>query len=317
MNSEKSVLNDAQDLLLRLGIDRLSPSHVQSWVESPSSWAMRYVHGLRTSANANMHIGSLVEECALRATFGVWKDMDPSDVAMFAMEERDPDIEMTEKEQDKLMHMVTSLVPVMRERFVGEELLVPQRTAFMQWRVERRMKTDLGSMHLPMIGYLDGLTRTGTVIEVKTSAVMPPAGKPRPDHLQQVAFYWECVRNALAMERPKFREQLLLSALSEWKPNVVMFYALARKKNPVLVIEPTVTELEDAFRMLEWKVSKLMKWLRLFWGVDDVDELRSLVTDSIPVRSDDFRMNNYSDEQVARVFGLPDQKGLEDEFEIV
>jgi hypothetical protein len=167
----------------RYGIERLSPSSLNCWISSPGIWALRYLGGLKEEGNASMWRGSAVEAGLHRILLGMGLEHAVGDMYEEYDQRCQGEVSDLIEKEAKLLEPMLKVAHDWYTQIPGEVSL-----AATQLKVETR----LDGVSIPIIGYLDFTFMEGPDIDCKTTKACP--SKPRPDHVRQLALYWQARR---------------------------------------------------------------------------------------------------------------------------
>lgn len=159
--------------LRRHGIERLSPSSLNLWVDSPGLWSLRYLAGLKEDTGAAQARGLAVEAALLLLLHGR---------------------NVEQAKETALNNFLQNLGGEINEDIEAEqELIEPMIDQLQKWKppgkiIGSQMKVEhwLDGVSVPLIGYVDFIFE-GPLLDLKTTKRIP--SEPKPDHTRQVALY--------------------------------------------------------------------------------------------------------------------------------
>lgn len=162
------------------GIDHLSASSVNLWVNAPDMWVAKYLHGFKGSFGAAPLRGQCVEDGVVLALQGKSvADALAAAHARFDKQFPKPD-EDAAKERDLIAPMMETALAELRG--YGE----PEFQDGQQEKIS--INADFGDWSIPVIGFLDLVFPSlGLVIDLKTTTRIPSVMSP--DHQMQRAIY--------------------------------------------------------------------------------------------------------------------------------
>lgn len=162
------------------GIDHLSASSVNLWVNAPDMWVAKYLHGFKGRFGPAPVRGQCVEDGVVLALQG--KSVADATAAAFARFDKTftkPDDD-TAKERDLLAPMIEAALGELRD--FGE----PEFQDGQQEKIS--INADFGDWSIPVIGFLDLVYPSlGLVIDLKTTTRIP--SQMSPEHQMQRAIY--------------------------------------------------------------------------------------------------------------------------------
>ena len=300
-------------ILSLLGIDHISPSHIQAWNQSPAAWACRYLFGIKTTTTVNMQIGKLVEDLILKSQMhGIHFD----DVTT---PHRDG---LSDKELEKATYMafhgcakLSTYLAENNDSIIGTQM-----------KIEASNYSHGDPLPAPLIGFADAVTKKGAIIEIKTAGRAPAGDEPTRPHLQQLSTY---VMNSFYDVGLQGGYVKLFTP----RPRGLILYCLTRKEKPTIMRELHIFEpdkdsaelgsmMHDAFQCymdFEADIGRYHNFLDLFEnaarkisGDSNVHYLehtpqqqRRIVKDIcavLPVDFGHFRMSDYSPNDVFQMF---------------
>jgi pyrimidine deaminase RibD-like protein len=160
----------------KFGIERLSPSSLNTWRAAPGLWALRYLGKFYDNAGPGAWRGTAVEK-GLHSWF-IKKDGEEALMrAMDAFEAEAQGLadDQTEAERNNIAPMLDMAIKAI------EHLPAPYFGA--QARVEHVFQ----DVDVPVVGYIDFILEDGSIFDLKTTKACP--SEPKADHARQVALY--------------------------------------------------------------------------------------------------------------------------------
>lgn len=158
------------------GIKHLSPSSINLWRSEPLLWCGRYLRRWRDDAGPNAWLGSAVE-----AGLNAWLYKRDLAMALPAAE-----MEWANKVQGEVSDEIDvshARLPAMVERAIEAFTEHPTPTSY-----QAKVECWLDGLPVPVHGYTDW-EWPEDIVDLKTTKACPSA--PRPDHVMQVATYWQ------------------------------------------------------------------------------------------------------------------------------
>ena len=185
------------------GIDHLSASSVNLWVNAPDMWVAKYLHGFKGRFGPAPVRGQCVEDGVVLALQG--KSVADATAAAFARFDKTftkPDDD-TAKERDLLAPMIEAALGELRD--FGE----PEFQDGQQEKIS--INADFGDWSIPVIGFLDLVYPSlGLVIDLKTTTRIPSQMSPEHQMRRQIplrlgqkdraARGWRCGANPRQLE---------------------------------------------------------------------------------------------------------------------
>lgn len=158
----------------RHGIERLSASSLNLWLDSPGVWSLKYLGGLKEETSAAMARGKAVEDGMLQMLHGK-----PIEKAI----------------EVAINTFWTNMAGEASEENLAEEALIkPMLTRIYEWNpspkiLGSQVKIEhwLDKVSIPIIGYVDFNFEEHPLLDLKTTKRIP--SEPRPDHVRQVSLY--------------------------------------------------------------------------------------------------------------------------------
>lgn len=177
------------------GVTHLSPSQINTYLESPGYWVATKLLGNKTIGSAAMNRGIVVED-AVAAVLMSGKEV--ADAKRMALESFDmrcaylPDLEKTAKERESIEAMVDQGL----EALDGFPELIPPPEDSKQHKIELTCRLDDGSA-ITIIGYLDFAFggNMKKVVDLKTTLRMPSNGVMSMSHKIQRCVYKTAVED--------------------------------------------------------------------------------------------------------------------------
>ena len=166
---------DVLNPFLQHGIQHLSNSHLNSFIDDRGMWALNYLAGKRTPANVNMIRGTTAE---LGVEFGLkHPDKPVEDAIAYALEAFDKQTALIanqlgkQKAREEMPGFVGNALQALKP--LGEpEFLDPESGR------QHRIELNLDGIAVPVIGYLDFFyPNQGLIVDLKTTARMPTTDK--------------------------------------------------------------------------------------------------------------------------------------------
>lgn len=155
----------------RHGIERLSPSSLNLWLDSPGLWSLRYLCNMRDETGASMARGKAVEDGMLRVLYGKTGAVEAAQATF----DNNMQGELSEE-----IDAERALIPGMIEQC--QRWKPPGQILGSQLKVEYWFE----GVSIPVIGYLD-FAFEPIDVDLKTTKACP--SKPKADHVRQVALY--------------------------------------------------------------------------------------------------------------------------------
>lgn len=175
----------------RHGIERLSPSSLNVWRETPGLWVLRYLFKVRDESSAAMWRGNAVEkgmEMILRG-----KPLDEATAAAMTEFEQQAQGEVSDEidaERKRIPGMVGKVCDWHADMLQAKA--APELAA-----TQLKVETYLDGVSIPVIGYVDFTFMEGADVDCKSTKACPSA--PRPDHVRQIALYWRARNRPAAL----------------------------------------------------------------------------------------------------------------------
>ena len=156
----------------RHGIERLSPSSLNLWVDQPGLWALRYLANVRDESGPAATRGIAVE-AGLHQCLRGQKGALEAALATFDQNIQGEISDAIDAERSLIAGMVEQC----------EKWTPPGELVATQLKVEHWFE----GVSVPLIGYLDFVFDNGAIVDLKTTKACP--SKPKADHSRQVALY--------------------------------------------------------------------------------------------------------------------------------
>lgn len=156
----------------RFGIEHLSPSSLNCWLEAPGVWAIRYLARVKDESGAAAIRGTAVEAGLLHFLHG---QKNPVEAA-----HRTFDLNIQGELSDDIEEQRGLIEAMVTQSMLWKP---PGAITASQLRIEHWFD----GISVPIIGYLDFVFDTGQIVDLKTTTRCPSS--PKPDHARQVALY--------------------------------------------------------------------------------------------------------------------------------
>jgi len=157
----------------RHGIERLSASSINAWLDSPGMWALRYLANLKEDTSAAMARGLAVEAALLQVLHGKVAE-DAASAALDTFRQNLAGEVTEESENEELL-----IVPMIEQLYRWEHpKVIASQVKIEHW---------LEGVSIPLIGYVDFTFEDAPLLDLKTTTRIP--SKPYPHHVRQVALY--------------------------------------------------------------------------------------------------------------------------------
>lgn len=161
------------------GIQHLSPSSLNLWVENPGLWSLRYLASVKEETGPAMARGKAVEDGLLHLLHG--KSYEEALAAANTSFDNNVAGELSDE-----IDAEKSLIPGMLKQCLN--IPKPSPIIASQIKVEHYFE----GVSVPVIGYIDFIFECGSLWELKTTKACP--SKPRGAHARQLSLYRTCRR---------------------------------------------------------------------------------------------------------------------------
>lgn len=252
----------------RHGIDHLSPSSINSWINAPSLWVLEKLVGFRGNMGASAHRGTAVE---VGVSLGLFDHkLSAQDCLGPALKEYD---KLTALSGDPKREAERAVIPAMIARGLALREhgvpMVPNEEARYGSGQQHKVSINLPGVSVPVIGYLDWMY-TEEIIDLKTTLRVP--SEMSETHLRQATVY----KTAYLEKRVRF------------------FYCSDKRDEKYTL---TREQFDQATRELVGASMRLERFLGLS---DDPQELAAIV----PHSSESFYFNDpLTKAKAVEVFG--------------
>lgn len=157
------------------GIQHLSPSSLNLWVENPGLWSLRYLAAVKEETGPAMARGKAVEDGMLHLLHGKTYEEALAAAHISFWNNTDGGIADEQHEAEN------ALIPGMLKQCM--HLPKPSPIIGSQMHVEHWFE----GVSIPVIGYIDFIFECGSLWELKTTKACP--SKPRGSHARQLSLY--------------------------------------------------------------------------------------------------------------------------------
>lgn len=159
----------------RFGIERLSPSSLNTWRNAPGLWALRYLGKFFDNAGSAAWRGNAVEK-GLHSWLLRKSPEEALAAAMTAFEGEAQGLADNETENERSL-----IAPMLNEAIKAVADLSPYFGA------QTRVEYNFQDVEVPVVGFIDFVLEDGSIFDLKTTKACP--SEPKPDHARQVALY--------------------------------------------------------------------------------------------------------------------------------
>lgn len=236
----------------RFGIERLSPSSLNTWRAAPGLWALRYLGRFFDSSGPAAWRGNAVEK-GLQSWF-IRKDADQAladAMQVFEQEAQGLADDETEAERQNIAPMLDIAIKA------TDHLPAPYFGA------QAKVEYVFQGVDVPVIGYVDFILEDGSIIDLKTTKACP--SEPKADHARQVALYMagrNCAGSLLYVTAKKhahypISEELCASSLESMRRDALSLQAFLNNQTDVKAAIRSLPMNDDDFRWSEAATAKL------------------------------------------------------------
>ena len=303
-----------QDTFELYGIDHLSPSSLNAWIGCPGAWAMNYIaRAPRGPANDRMRIGIVVENAIMNSVYHNYGRPAPDFAEGFAREYALSKYGMTEDLQEKCGRLAYTGSKVLHETMTHDVnewglFLQPYEFSEIEGGEQQFMITRHPDVDMPFHGYLDGLTDTGVILEIKTTSRTPNKGMATPDHSRQALAYEQSLSMTQAISKGAViadKPMAVTALYSSIAPKAQILYIVDKRAPDAFVTSPNHNFHKD-FALAANSLHNLLKATSKGVGITS---LRNKLMTMIPMDWDHFRMSDYTREMYAEFMETGKIKG--------
>ena len=272
-----------RDALGQINLEHLSPSSINSWTACPAAWVLSYVKGHKQPPNEKMVRGSIVEDLVFNhydsSLIGEDDLVDP----IIQKYEQEGFFNVEEKFIEETKHMVTHGWRALRNHLDIDEFIIPE---LRQYAIRQKFHPCLN-----IIGFIDGITNKGRIIDIKTSTKAPAHGQIPYNYLTQFGCYYSNMIDKYDSQSDPILKMLFPKDF-KWK--FTCLYLLTRQNNPTIWIDCEHYELLEYSKVLNEQANSLLCFLEMCvmkYNRDQDYPFWKKVVESVPIDVGNFRLN--------------------------